>query len=253
MAISKKVESPISIEEVKELYRTFNRRAFGGILTDDIPIKFSARLGRGGCYHFKCMMPNKKSRFNPYKGAFLVMGTEWIEICIRKDTTRERIIGILLHEMIHAYFTVKGMLDVEHGPPFLDMCKKVESITGHHVPLSEKSGMDSLEFHDTMIGVYVVKRGNRTTFATVGELAVKRFLADPEAMKAITGYDLRLPEKPVRTIYLCNTRPTQEMSVHIKAQRSLGYKTKLYSLRDPAKQAEFLDHVAEHGKVVLTF
>lgn len=115
-------------EELKLSFRWFNARFFSGVLPE-MPIVYRESMYGEGA--FECVLKETKM---PYSVS-MVEGTGAIEI----NPKAEDIQGVLMHEMVHAYFAAVGLGhelygDRRHGDRFQRKCQRIEQAWGRSIP-----------------------------------------------------------------------------------------------------------------------
>lgn len=244
MAISKVVEPPISLTEIKKLYARYNKSVFGGILPDVIPIRITASLKTSG--KAKTQITSKYRKGHPlyYRAATHLPHSLAIELSPNKNTTEDKLIGILLHEMIHIRLYIDNEFEDDHGPLFENWRKKAEQITGYDIPVTEQIKLGDQNFHDTEIGLYVIEDNGRYKWATVSSKALRHALKDTAFHQNKRDYREKYGIGGEGTLYLTNDRLFIELSASLKCQRRLDGRTKLYTLRDKNYERTLVDALA---------
>lgn len=113
-----------AIPFVKKIYEEYNQKCFGGILpTPNYRISNTKRIwGNVRWWHRHDEIGK------------IVEQTFGLGITKRYDTTEERLIDIIVHEMIHIYIIVTGTpITAMHGPEFEKVVKEINEKYGRHV------------------------------------------------------------------------------------------------------------------------
>lgn len=246
MARPKQFEAPISIAEVEEYYREINRRGFGGILPDKLPIRFVATTQRAAraLAKVKHTLTKRERTFDRWKGSYLDHSSLAIELSISVNRTADRLKALLLHEMIHIWFYLAGEYEETHGPAFMAKLRELERLTGLEIPVTEEVAKEDLNLHNTKVGVIVVQHAGRTTFAILTAKAVQESL--DAIFERIKKYDANSRVK----VYLSTSRMMQELTLTMKTQRTYSYKTKFYSFRTPDRTREVLHDLEDTGTLL---
>jgi hypothetical protein len=141
---------------IKGLYRKYNRSVFGGELPDDLPILwFKSKSVGGTCSGY--WRRDGTSEATKIKISEYIAGDEDV------------VIGVLLHEMVHAYCLEKR-LDKGHGSIFNSLRRKFGSKAGVDIP--RKESIDHFEVPEDVqtkpMGVIVVDSPTGKGIATFG-------------------------------------------------------------------------------------
>jgi hypothetical protein len=117
--------------ELKLSFNKWNFRFFSGMIPD-MPVVFRAADAMYGLGAFECCLKETKMPF----AITMIPGTGAIEISdLCRDSDWQ---GVLLHEMVHAYFAAVGLGRELHGPRFHAKCEKIEQELGRTIPRSLK-------------------------------------------------------------------------------------------------------------------
>ena len=97
----------------------YNTTLFNGEIPK-IPVYWAKLKGVGGITVAKVEKPsNGRGGYNRYHGVTLIEGSLEIKISNILKRSEDDLNGIIIHEMIHAYFISKHMFDVNHGYKFV--------------------------------------------------------------------------------------------------------------------------------------
>jgi hypothetical protein len=114
-------------EHLKLSYQRWNAEFFSGVLPE-MPVVFRAAGEFYGLGAFECLLRETKMPFS----ISMIPGTGSIEI---SDSCREGDWeGVLMHEMVHAYFASVGLGRESHGTRFQAKCEKIEKQWGRTIP-----------------------------------------------------------------------------------------------------------------------
>jgi hypothetical protein len=243
MARAIRTEPPLTLFQLQQYYRDFNRRAFNSQLPDKLPIKFVNSTQYGGRALCKYTTQGNAPSWNKTRGAKIDYSSLAIEISVAMLHTHEQMLGVLLHEMIHIYFLITGELGENHGEKFHAMMKTVGNITGIEVP--ETDAAPVAQYKQVVVGVVVIEMPNKYLFAIISNNAVTAGLKDyllAKSMSTIKSYPT--------SVYLSNSIITQQMSNATSIQRKLDRKTRFFSLKDAKSAIEWIDDLKQNAKLV---
>lgn len=243
MARAIRTESPLTLVQLQQYYRDFNRKAFNSQLPEKMPIKFvnSTQYGaRALCKFTK--NPNARS-WQKNKGAAIDYSSLAIELSVAQLNTHEQMLSILLHEMIHIYFFITDQIDEGHGMKFHAMMKTVGNITGIEVPETDSAPI--AQFKQVTVGVVVIRMSSKYLFAIVSKNGVDVGLQGYLLAKSMSN----IKGSPTE-IYLSNSIATQQMSVMSSTQRKLDTKTRFFSFKDPKKAIDWLEDLQQNGQLL---
>jgi hypothetical protein len=113
-----------TIPFVKKVYEEYNQKCFGGILpTPEYRIS-----------NTKNIWGNVRWWHRHDETGKIVEQTIGLGISKRYDISEERLIDIIIHEMIHIYIIVAGIpITATHGPEFEKVVKEINKKYGRHV------------------------------------------------------------------------------------------------------------------------
>ncbi len=162
----------ITKSSLKKLYTDLNKKYFGGQLMD-IPISFKS---------LKNQSATVITRFNPRTN-------ELISISMTVDNSRQwnsqALTAIMLHEMIHVYFSMKGDYHQAHGKEFEAMRKRLKQQSGLEIPRDENAS--ELKVYDKIkpkdLFVILADFGNKKYAMFASKKAYDNFVKDEETKR----------------------------------------------------------------------
>lgn len=247
MARVKKVEPAVPLDELYAFYREVNRKGFGGILPETVPIKFVGTTRTAGQAHAKLKLdptlPSWVRKTDPRRNARLDHSSLGIDISLETNRSPDSAKAILAHEMIHIYFYCMNEFDENHGPKFMAKLRELERITGLTIPVTEEIVPEEMSLHLTRIGVILVESDRGMSFALVtAKVATEQADAIVERLIGFKGNRVR--------VFTSNSRMVTERSLSSPTQRSFGPKTKFFQLRDPALVQAFIHDLEDSGTLI---
>jgi len=213
----------------------YNTTLFNGEIPK-IPVYWAKLKGVGGITVAKVKKPsNGRGGYNRYHGVTLIEGSLEIKISNILKRSEDDLNGIIIHEMIHAYFISKHMFDVNHGYKFVEMVNKLSKMVGFSIPLTDE--MTNVDLVDDSIikpvGVIILSKTNGTqSFALVSP----KLLQSAEFLESLKIYSYRLDMTKIDA-YTIKSKNWHTVSLIFPIQRLTSDsirrgKMKLYKMDD---------------------
>jgi len=118
-----------------ELYNNFNNKYFNNKLPTDLEIKWFRSKNSAGV---------AKAKFIKKRHKLDITEIDGISISNFRPLSKNKLNGLMLHEMIHIYLYTKNVVytsgrDKVHGYEFLDKLKELQKQANFEIPLTEYS------------------------------------------------------------------------------------------------------------------
>lgn len=233
------IQEDVSEYNLEQRYAHFNDQLFAKMLPD-IPIIWKKMKTAGGrvIYRVTNTEPQgvEDTIHGLYKGKtyYIVPGTLKMEISDLYRRSDKALDALLLHEMIHVYFAVKGMFQEQHGPNFVRMARAISGTVGFEVPMKDEvDGLELMSEDTKEVGVILFQRGeNRYSFAIISPKLLPQALNKP-----LSSYI---------NVYRINTKIWTMLAMKYPVQRVINHNLKTYFLTDK----EAIDDLRQNGDLL---
>lgn len=167
------------------LYRVLNDELFDGQLPLGMEVKFGT-VPKPAVAQCDAKVRKRGRQMD------VIPGTISITVS-RRMFDEEKLKGLLVHEMIHAWFFVNNRPDVSHGYEFLHKLRELQTKVPYKIPLTD-SDNDPEEFRSDQIkevGIVLVDRpGGKISFALVNPKVLSAMKDKlPEMVKDFLNYN----------------------------------------------------------------
>lgn len=236
-------------------YNYYNKLLFNGELPQ-IPITYAKMKHAGGKVSYVVTLRNpppnpvlvRLGKISKFYGATLKPNSLHMKISDTFIRSDEGLNAIIIHEMIHVYFTAKGQFNVGHGYPFISMAKKLGDIVGFKIPLRDEIDTDNMTLsdHRNFKPVFVVIRNT----GSVSNFAIFNIPFIEKNMSEIS----RILEKTINMNYaigilagITTEEYWNKIATILPLQRTYGRTTKWYII--PTDQREIATSALKKGKI----
>jgi hypothetical protein len=225
---------------LKSRYYEFNAAYFGSILPD-MPVTFAKLKGVGGDFRYKV-----KTTKLPFSEVY-VEGSGSIRIDSIFLRSQEKLDGLLLHEMVHAYMAVTGHVRETHGAQFEAKRAQVERMSGIEIPRTESIGDLKLADQNLRMEVGVILIETQEGRYSAAIVAPARFKKTEELADLIHTWDSRIRYKIVNdaSAWLVTSEVWTTKAMSLPIQRKALSKVQLYKIDE-----SLVKDLHAHGKLV---
>lgn len=220
---------------LQQAYARFNKSLFGGKLPE-VPVQFGSLVGKAGVFQGN-WIPQQKQ---------IVDGSASITIENRYRNDDQQVLGILLHEMVHAYFYFARQFYVDHGQPFKTMLTKLAAQAGLPAPMTE----DITDLNEVItpikLGVILIQKqgGDDFVFALVDPRGLKEDDIRSAAKDLLSDYASTYEAFTVNTVVwtrIASFKPLQR-----------GGLSRLCFFKDTDGVTGWVEDLRENGKMILS-
>lgn len=132
-----KTPAEYGLSYIENKYSEFRNRFFGGDsgpLPQKMEFKFNRSLKKLGAFR------GTVSVIHTFSSSHYAVGKCYIELSNAYDFSPHQLDEVIIHEMVHAYFTYleeEGFRE-NHGPRFLDKCKEINSASDYNITVENE-------------------------------------------------------------------------------------------------------------------
>lgn len=123
---------------LKAKYHEFNRNLFDGMLPD-VPIEFKIIKGAFALVQFQTTSVTQRGFLNQYKKVPVVPGSIKLIFSTVYDVPEEKLLGTLVHEMIHIYFCANDMPNTHHDMLFMSKLRELQKKVPFKISLNDSA------------------------------------------------------------------------------------------------------------------